>query len=1342
MASLQSYVLENDQWVARTISAEELMKENGTSRKRMGRQPPLKPPTCGLLTRTIIDSPIIRWVLPVQLRSFRYNDVALVGDNCVQICELGQDRQFQDVAIKRDFNSRIRNAIVMGPPNYPISDNGTLVRSGGGDAHMMDSGSQSHEYPKEEDQLFQQLLVLVLERGEIVFLYLRRTPMGGWEFVSFHHSIPGHRLVNPGFHMTIDPSWSYLTVACSEDLFIMYQLEPMEVLRFRQSRGQPLEPIISTQARAVKGIIHRIEFLHPLRGNDRQVILLIIMIQPKFSKLAIYEWDHSESLREVFSEEKPGHKLDDAYRMPLMIIPLVVGSAFLIITERITATCSDVLSGPPIFMPFDLADRENTPLHHGTHRPLWTAWTRPERKKEFHEHMDVIYLAREDGFINFLEIEDESGIETSVSMGSVNCNIDTAFASVFDPFGDVLVAGGDSGPGAIWNIMAREHPQRIGPIPNWSPTVDLVVTSDASRGAGEEQDRGSKASIASKVPPTWLKPDKLFACSGRGIMGAITELRYGIQAKTGLDLTYSSPIKQCWPIPILGETIEDGFLMLLALPNRSAILHISQNLSEVSEKSQDAVQFDLSSITLAACQTKDMVIQITPAFVTMITPDDCYQHLTSEITQEPSAVVTDAAVDHGIIALAVYTGSRCKVQIHTIDGTRVAKARVFEVEGEVTCLSIGIVAGNAVVMAGLWRNAIPTLAVYPASPSEPASAGPILLDIQRAVTDSNLAERDDNIVSDPLSALTSIIASGGRADRATIIAGTRNGGVLTLHLDLSQPGQFVAYQDVLGQSPSHVFPGVVLGDSSSVLVCNDAELAVMTNYVVRAQGGYYEDKYRVWPTDAVEPNMMSPPINSVARLNHIPDFGDSTLVMIAGSQILITELQSQPKPVPRYMPVNGTPMKLIYSRWLNALVTVVVKNGLPSLHFLDPTTGDDLSYPTKEQDDNHHYAEIEHISGLGLPETKVVSLAKWNYKNNGARWEWIVLAVRLESSSRNNLLVVSTEPEQIPAPAGSSRRIRFWTKFKLKLQNAPLYSVTTDDHGLFLCAGNSLQYHTIEQKKFKLTRQHELPSPATWMQVVDGRLHVLTTKHSLIILDYTSDVPFEGEQMVQLHTDETCRSGLHSIEVGSFLSSEQRQSITMLSDPMCSVYGLWSPSQNERPLKLVFRAELQASIRRFARGRARPPWGLLKGPPRYGCVQSGLDGADVLGLSIDGSLQHFSLLSEDAWRLLRYIQNLAMVSRTICAIAPGSRSALNFDPEPKLNPKLNMHVDGDILQRCLDKRALEEMTSEPQYCRRLCELLQALDGGIYTSAMETNADTQPFYELAYKILRYYLVPVL
>ena len=77
--SLQTQVLEDDQWVTRTITADELLRESTTARRKTGRQSLSKPPTYGLLTKTVIESPIIRWVLPVQLRSTRYNDVALIG---------------------------------------------------------------------------------------------------------------------------------------------------------------------------------------------------------------------------------------------------------------------------------------------------------------------------------------------------------------------------------------------------------------------------------------------------------------------------------------------------------------------------------------------------------------------------------------------------------------------------------------------------------------------------------------------------------------------------------------------------------------------------------------------------------------------------------------------------------------------------------------------------------------------------------------------------------------------------------------------------------------------------------------------------------------------------------------------------------------------------------------------------------------------------------------------------------------------------------------------------------------------------------------------------------------
>ncbi|KAI0014250.1 hypothetical protein F4779DRAFT_632603 [Xylariaceae sp. FL0662B] len=1335
MSSLQTYVLENDQWVARTISAEELMRERSTSRQRIGRQPPSKPPTCGLLTKTVIESPVVRWVLPVQLRSARYNDVALISDHSVQICQLGHDGQLQDVAKKNDFGSRIRNALVMGAPEYIRrgTEDGIHVKVEDSDTDMADLGTPVSKLPGQNAPLPPQLLILMLERGHLVFLFLRQTSTGAWDFVSTNHKVPGQRLVCPGFHMAIDPSWSYLTLACSENLFIMYELESMETLRAKYAQGYPLEPIKDKHARAVKGIIHKIEFLHPLHGNEEQIILLIIIIQPEVSRLAIYEWERGCLLREVFSEEKSGYRLDDDYRMPLLVVPLKVRSAFLVITERITATCSDILSGPPTFTPFELANGEDTELHHGTHEPLWTAWTRPIRHHPFHANKDVIYLAREDGLINFLEIGDESGIETSVGICSVNCNIDSAFACLFQPLGDVLVTGGDSGPGAVWNVEARQHPQRIGWIPNWSPTVDFVVVNGSTKGVTDDHARNSAAmTLANNESVSSLQPDKIFACSGRGIMGAITEFRYGMQAKIGLDLTYSSHIRQCWAISPLDESAEDGFYLLLALPHRSAVLHLSRGLTEVSEKDNDTIPYDLSSTTLAAEDVNSRVVQVTTTHIILVAPTEQYRHLIGEIVKETSVSVADAAIQGNKIALAVYSGSRFKIMVLDVDGIRVSLQQAFDVEGEVTCLALGEFAGSPVVLAGLWSGNGPILAIYPTDLSRQTSATPIQLELQSISSNGTYG------------ALTSIVCAGEQSGSVTLIAGTKNGDVLTIQFDSSQSGNYEVSRDKFGMSPSSVFPGIAIEDSDSIFVCGNTEMAIMTKYLTGQQGGHFEEKYRVWPTDVYDPGMPSPSINSVTTLHQqVPEYGQSTLVMIAGSRILITELQRRPKPVPRSLPVRGTPLKILYSQRLEALVTVISRNGLASLHFLDPTTGNDLSRPLKIQRQKGKsattYYEIDHIDGLGAANASVVSLSRWRYRSTGGyHADWIVLSVRREDE-KGLLLIVSAEPESAPA---EPRRIRFWTKFKSSYA-APIRSVATTEQGLFLCMGNHLQYNIVEQERFKITKRYELPSPASWMQVVDGRLHVLTTKHSLVILDYKSDPTLESDQMVQLHTDDTCRSCLHSVEVGSFLSAERHQSITMLSDPMCGVHGLWSPSEDERPLKLVFRAELQASVRRFARGRTRSPWGLFKHRPRYGCIQSGPPGSDILGLSIDGSLQCFTLLNEDAWRLLRFIQNLAVASRTIYPYAFSNRTADDGnDFEPEVNPKLNMHVDGDVLQRCLDKRALEEVISEPQHLQRFRELLEVLDEGKALLSTQGTGRDALYYELAYSILKYYLAPVL
>lgn len=87
--SIQSSVFENGEWVTRATTTDELIRRNGYAHRiGIGRQPRAEPPICGLLTRTVVDSPVTRWILPARLRSSRFNDVVFIGVSYSFNCKL------------------------------------------------------------------------------------------------------------------------------------------------------------------------------------------------------------------------------------------------------------------------------------------------------------------------------------------------------------------------------------------------------------------------------------------------------------------------------------------------------------------------------------------------------------------------------------------------------------------------------------------------------------------------------------------------------------------------------------------------------------------------------------------------------------------------------------------------------------------------------------------------------------------------------------------------------------------------------------------------------------------------------------------------------------------------------------------------------------------------------------------------------------------------------------------------------------------------------------------------------------------------------------------------------
>lgn len=77
--AFQTDVLRNGEWVTETVALDSVI-EGKSDVKSLTPQPRLdQPPIYGILTRTVIESPVAHWMLPVRLRSAQHMDIAIIG---------------------------------------------------------------------------------------------------------------------------------------------------------------------------------------------------------------------------------------------------------------------------------------------------------------------------------------------------------------------------------------------------------------------------------------------------------------------------------------------------------------------------------------------------------------------------------------------------------------------------------------------------------------------------------------------------------------------------------------------------------------------------------------------------------------------------------------------------------------------------------------------------------------------------------------------------------------------------------------------------------------------------------------------------------------------------------------------------------------------------------------------------------------------------------------------------------------------------------------------------------------------------------------------------------------
>ncbi|KAK3398660.1 mono-functional DNA-alkylating methyl methanesulfonate N-term-domain-containing protein [Sordaria brevicollis] len=1314
MTTFRTNVLRNGEWITEEVDLQTFLKTKSAQGPKKAQR--VDAPLYGLLTKTVADSQMVKHVLPVRLRSPYHNDVAFIGHRYIQIREFQSNGQFRDILFRR-FPQNIRNACVVGSFDIPdgvddlspAMDIEPPVKREGQDEHSSSpSGSTS--------QLPPQLLVLTMDDADVVFCWVGSGADGRPELYSstqFLGSRP-HQFkdANFGAHMAVDPSSRYMAISSVHGLFAVGELESLT--NFTQPRDENNVEIVKCwRVKPVKGIIQSLTFLYPRPEDKDHIILLLIYVNNGKSKMVIYEWTLGDDLATVFSNEndKRGHRLPVEHQMPQLLIPLTVGSAFIAISHEQVAVCTECLHGPPVFESLELQAPLKSPNYYGTGSPLWTAWDRPYRLPRYLKGKDCLYLAREDGIVVYIEVDEDHALERSTFIDAFKCNISSAFAYLFDQYADVLVLGSDNGTGSIWKIPPRDHPLQIGTLPNGAPFVDFATATSPSSG------NKTLESFAIGLPPSndWQlrTPDRIFAASGHGLTACITEYRYGLKADIGLELEVgSSGLKKAW---LLNFANTHGLYDLLwTTPTHSQVGELPDDFSDFVKPEPDQVPYDLSSPTLAVAQANGFTVQVSTTSITLFknearyTRDDWTRLSFDELLRDqPHEYVSDAYITDDWITVSTHVGPLFRIYGFKYFGTAVVSRIAFDVSGDVTSLHHDKDLG---IIVGLWKDGRPYLLISNPT-AEPGSQDNEEIDITERLMETAESNKNQHSV------LPKAIESIASVDKA-ILLGTRGGELI--HISKEWKGATFAYYQQLGLAAVNITAARHSQDARPrVLVsCDQALLEVKLGEHGRNGSVYHLPKYRVLPTKADDPGAPLPLIEySMAVDIPCASEGYTPILMVTGQCLVVAELHQEPGPAHRPIQIGKTPVKTLFSPNLRCLVVGVnEEKNRSTLMFIDPETREDIGRAFDKTGN-----AVQHISGLGKPDDRIFGLAEWEYKKSDRTWRYLLVGTK-----RGQLIIVSTE--KMPSEADGPSLIKYRTRFR-KAGDVPVYSVVGHEDNVIYCAGFRIHWEVLdrEDKKLKPRKVFDLDSLALDLQVSESKLLALTRTDSLQVIDPALDVA-ENSATVEFHDPRV-------VTPNCWL--KVAENVFLVADQDRGVAGLWQWSKTPglhswAEFQVLFQAMLPVSIKKFRRGRTRPTWEQgTWNAPKYGRLMTSPDDAEILGISMDGTVIHFTLLDEHTLRLFRFITNLWVLrdkrdeERLLLA-------------EPDLQYRQLLHVDGDLLKRILDEKLLQDLINTDGLLERLKALLDKLDGGKHTASWMGEGTKHHYFGLAYDVLVYYL----
>ncbi|KAJ5142770.1 uncharacterized protein N7515_001557 [Penicillium bovifimosum] len=1196
---------------------------------------PTRSTRIGLLTQTLVTSPVISWILPARIRNRHHNDVVFIGERRIQVKEALASGHLEDVVDKTDIQGSIIGAKVINIgsllPWEPLAPSRLTVSS-----------------PITEN-LPAQILFLSTSSDELLFMYC--SDKGEDPFVSYSRPLPRDvgLAERYGAHIAVDPRSRAVAVCASRGFFGLLWLKSHDDIRMQMAQGK-LDPLKFEKFYEVDGDILFMEFLYPKKWTDTRVILLLIVRSNQETRCMIYNWEgEEESLG-----ERPictSTSLPPSLQFPNMVIPLAKESAYLIVGTKGMTLHTPSGESPPMRYPPILPDGGDS-LQAG----LWTRWARPSRNWMYMQRYDGIFLCQENGWIYYLEFGNDNELETQTSLGQLPCAVDTAF-DILDmghEGGDYIIAAGSQGDGGLFVQEARDHPRCVQRFVNWAPVPDAVIIPASSPTVGDRTPADAQ--------------DRLFVCSpSASEKGAITELRRGVEALVGVSAEMGGfdSIYDMWAVT---SSSDDSIHLMVSDPLSSYLLHTTLDMRDGISALEDGTGVENEETLATGCTPSGVIVQVTGHGVQLFTPGDP-SHANS-IKNGPLKTVTAAFVD-GLNSTVVMT-SRSQglyyLHIHRIvttpSGPSLSEDEASHpLHAEPICITyhwcdqfefIFIGTGDGTVLSFELSSHIGGL---------------------RQHTDTAVSDLQSAIDSRAIDSLAVIDAVWEDRVQKFLLCGLRCGVLVSFKIDglVANFGDIpvLSIDDLQQQKPRDIgITSIKIKSygSYALFTCGDKLWHVtydhdnVSEYVLS----------RVWITDQSRPTWFPTHISGFDAALAVDSEADEAtgvyLFCFADGHLLICSLDLQAKTVPRRIDIPGNPTKITYSSHLQRLIVSYTVTH-PSqrlfefartarIEFVDP----DTKQPVAPYDQAMVADGLQQWRPNGCSGEKVTCIIDWMPKKNGHRYHFIAIGTSIALPPQPNrhhgrLMLIQTtrNPNDAEAIYCQDKHIQHF--------DDPIYAMVPFNDCVIVAVGKRFVPVSPSGSDLKWSRTITamLPSPAVAMTVHDNLIYVTTSKESLHIYQIVSHSRLD---IVIVDSHPTPLLGLTHCHVDAF---EGHPETLLVSSRGGTTRAFAQNNESLYASVPCATADLPVSLVKIARSSRRLPW---------------LETTNIFyGFGIDGSVYRLLTLSFFEWRLLNILLRLCRRDPAIC---PGADKRRRF--ADAIYEK-TMHVDGNILARLASRES-------------------------------------------------------